>query len=124
MNGLFLFNNAHWLYIFEWFNLQISRREEVVSYFQFRFLCLPENHKDVSQVSMFSFRDVKPGHVEYESKLECSDDVPYQGILSSKLKDVLKFSFRFRTYLLTKKLAIIIQNFISSFTPHLCYVHS
>jgi hypothetical protein len=51
-------------------------KEEVVAYFIFRSLCLPEDHKDLSQAGMISVRDVNQGHFEYETELGFSDDLP------------------------------------------------
>jgi len=52
-------------------------KKEVVAYFVFRSLCLPEDHKDLNEVGMFSARDVNQGRFEYESEVGCSDDQPY-----------------------------------------------
>jgi hypothetical protein len=53
-----------------------------VAYFIVRSLCLPQDHKDLSQVGMISVRDVNQGHFEYESEPGCSYDLPYWGVSS------------------------------------------
>lgn len=56
-----------------------------MAYFIFRSLCLPEDHKDLSQVGMISVRDVNQGHFEYESDLECSDYRSRECLLTSSI---------------------------------------